>query len=228
MHAQVSGPEFNIASDRLFIVGGNSERKEVLEPFARVIDSRGIFEKIDLITLNNLDGRSGRSIKQLMLVATVLGHSAAATRIKKARQFIAVNPPEQLDYRDQIKCAMDVGNDPIDKEMDTYKTGTLDLVKAGLQLVGSPLSTARTMHMIDEGFSGSSLLIRGAQDFPEGRAMVHSELDGFRFAQNAGLEAAALAGVTTLLLPGHYHNEMLLAPSRTVDLMTPVIFPSSQ
>lgn len=67
----------------------------------------------------------------------------------------------------------------------------------------------------------------GAEDFPAGRAIVHSEYDGFGFYDLADMERAASSGVTTLVLPNHYHNEVLFAPNRTIDLMTPAIFPEN-
>ena len=220
------GPNFEIASDELIIIGGHSERKEALRFLAETIGNLGLFKDITIKTINNLDTKHSRgAIYEGMKKSTVMGHSAALTRVPAALQIIAINRPEQLDYRNEIKCAIGITRDVIDKEEGAHKTGSIDMLMAGIQMFGSPISSVRTMRLINSGFSATKRLAEGEVDFPAGRALVHSELDGFGFAANANMQLAASCGVTTLLLPEHHHNEVLFAPQRTIDMMTPSIFP---
>lgn len=229
MNYTAKGPKFELASDELFIVGGNSERKEVMDFFASKLDERRLFEDINVVTLNRLDTKLGRgALFAAFRESTVLSHSSGLTRVPRALQIIAMNPPEPITIRQQIERASEIVNDQVVKEPGHHKTGSADMLKAGLQLAGSPISTFRTMSTIKHGYSGSNRLIGGVQDFPAGRALVHSDQDGFGFAELADMDVAASCGVTTLMLHGHHHNEYMFAPDLTIDLMTPTIFPDTR
>lgn len=223
-----STTRFRIESDRAFIVLGNSERREFGEYIGRALDAMRIFEDIDVFTLNHSAAMLGRaSIRKAMETRTVITHSAGILRIPKALQIVAINPPEPVPLGQLIKRAVfEVTKDSIDAEAGAPKTGTSDMLKAGLELARGPISTIVTAQRIARGYSATRRLIEGAEDFPAGRAMVHSELDAFGFAGLADSDRAARAGVTTIMLPGHYHNEMLFAPRRTFNQLTPEIFPN--
>lgn len=148
-------------------------------------------------------------------------------RVPAALQIIAINPPEQVSFVDLLKRANEITKDKFEKEVGSHKTGNGDLAAAGLQLLSSPIASLVTPHRISQGYSTVDRLSDGAEDFRAGRAIVHSQLDGFGFYDLADLDLAASNGVTTLVLPDHYHNEVIFAPNRTIDLMTPAIFPES-
>lgn len=217
---------FQIESDRAVIVLGHSERKEVGQLWGEALDARGIFEDIDVITLNRAAAVIGRaSLKEHLKIASVFTHSAGITRVDQALQVVAINPPEPVSFFELMKRAVSVGNDPVTKEPGGHKTGPVDLAMAGVELARSPTSTLVTPLMIARGYSTVEQLCAREQDFPAGRAIVHAELDGFGFADNANLEIARHSGVTTMLLPNEYHNGILFAPHGIMDLMTPAILP---
>lgn len=218
--------EFQVESDRAFIVLGHSERRRVGEFFATKLDERGLFGEIDVITLNQAAAKLGRkALHGEMKLRTVITHSAGITRIPAALQIIAINPPEQVSLTELIKRAMEIMNDPIVPEEGSHNTGFGDMIGAGFELVRSPASTIHTMSLIAKGYSAVRKLSGSANQFPGGRAIVHSELDGFGFSDLADKNLANMHGVTTITLPDHHHNEVLFAPGRTIDLMSPVIFP---
>lgn len=142
-------------------------------------------------------------------------------------QIIAFNPPEPVPTGTLIKRGLvDIGQEDIrDKQPGSHKTGLLDMVQAGLQLVTSPVSSARTIGGIGSGYSSTRKLAWATEQFPAGRAIVHSELDAFQFPKGANLEAAALYGVSTAVIPNHWHNEILFAPNRTLTAVMPHILP---
>ncbi len=221
------GPKFEFASDRAIIALGHSERKMVGEKWASEIDNLDIFEDIDVVTINRLDRlRDSSLLKSVMKKSTVFGHSAASTRIDEALQFVAINPPEPASTLDLLKAASKIANDPIEPEVGSHKTGLLDLLGAGLELADSPTSSISTIRRISGGYSAvEDLIAKGEKSFPEGRAIVHSELDGFGFSELANMHRAAGNGITAVEIPNHYHNEVLFAPKKTIGLLTPSIFP---
>ena len=223
------GPQFTIESDAAVIVLGHSERKSIGRFWAEELDQRGIFETIDVVTLNRAAAMIGRaSLRDHLKRATVFTHSAGITRVDKALQVIAINPPEPVDgFRELIRRAMTITKDPIEAEAGASKTGLVDLALAGFEQLRSPISTFVTMHKI--GIGGYStvreLSLRG-HDFPAGRAIVHSESDGFGFCESAELTIAEMAGVVTLTVSEDaYHNSVLYTPRRIMDEMTPTILP---
>jgi len=154
-----------------------------------------------------------------------LGHSAFITRVPRALQVVAVNSPEQVSLLNLAKRAKAVLKDPVAKEPGAHKTGVRGLVGAGVELARSPVCSARTPLIISRGYSTAQQLASRVGDFPAGRAIVHSALDSFGFADLADMDYAGANGVTTVVLPDHYHNEVLFAPNRFVELLTPAIFP---
>lgn len=226
MISGTSGPAFQVESDKAFLVLGHSERLEVGNFLAKTLDERHIFAELDVISLNRAAAYVGRaSLREAMKHRTVITHSAAIMRVPRALQIIAINPPEEVSLGQLLKRANEVVKDALVPEEGAHKTGLGDLAKAGLELARSPVVTVTTALGISRGYSSTERLAEGAEDFPAGWAMVHSEHDTFGFSNLCDLDRAAQAGVTTVVLPGHYHNEVLFAPNRTLDLLTPAIFP---
>ncbi len=226
MATTVKGPNFQIESDKAIVGLGHSERKHVGEFLARTIDELGIFRKIEIVTLNKSAGMIGRkALRRELESSFVIGHSAFITRVQRALQVVAINPPEPVSLINLAKRTKAVIDDPIRKEHGAHKTGIADMIGAGFELARSPLSSARTPIMISRGYSTIEQLVARANDFPAGRAVVHSALDSFGFADLADMDYASNNGVTTVVLPNHYHNEALFAPNRLVSLLTPAIFP---
>lgn len=52
MSIESSGPRFKIESDKAFVIGGNSERRKTNEFLAHTLVERGIFEDVEIVTLN--------------------------------------------------------------------------------------------------------------------------------------------------------------------------------
>ena len=226
MSIESYGPRFQIESDKAFYLPGHSERKKTGEFMARTLVERGIFEDVEIVTLNRIASMIHRdALRREMLTRTVITHSAGIMRVPAALQVVAINPPEQVSFVDLLKRANEITKDKFEKEVGSHKTGYGDLAAAGLQLLGSPIASIVTPYRISQGYSTVDRLADGAEDFRGGRAIVHSQLDGFGFYDLADLDFAAVNGVTTLALPNHYHNEALFAAKRTIDLMTPAIFP---
>ena len=224
MSKVVRGPEFQIESDKAMIVLGHSERKEYGEFIASALDERRVFEDIDVYTLNHCAAYLGRkSVREAMKSRTVITHSAGIMRVPQALQIIAINPPEPVSFGQLLRRATEVAKNPVVAEEGAPKTGIGDLAKAGFELVRSPIASATTCLRIARGYSATAHLATGHNAFRAGRAMVHSELDSFGFAELADMERAAMAGVTTVLLADHYHNEVFFAPRSTLDLLTPEI-----
>lgn len=231
MAANGAGPQFTIESDAAVIVLGHSERQSIGNFWATELDQRGIFETIDVVTLNRAAAMVGRaSLRNHLKRATVFTHSAGITRIDKALQVVALNPPEPVDgIRELIRRAMTIANDPIEAEAGASRTGLVDLALAGVELMRSPISTVVTMHRIGiGGYSTVRELSLREHDFPAGRAIVHSESDGFGFCESAELTIAEMAGVVTLTVSEDaYHNSILYTPRRIMDEMTPTILPQT-
>lgn len=229
--------DFTLESDKAILVLGHSERKKTGELWAKEIDERNYFDDIDVLTLNAFDTKmrgTGRvALLDVLARSTAITHSAGAQRVieasqhRRLHQIVAFNGSEQTSYRQQIRSAMAIGSDPMSErsEPGAHEIDILDRMGAGLQIASSPISTARTMAGIKNGFSTSRRLAVAGRDFPAGRALVHSELDGFGFPNGANNEFARIMGVTVEELPDHYHNEVLFAPGRTMDMLTPTIFP---
>src|SRR5690606_4682930 len=141
-NAIVNGPKFEIESDRAVIGLGHSERKEVGEAWEQALDDLDIFEKIDVVTLNRAAGLTRFAIRQLLDQSTVFGHSAFITRVPHARQIVAINAPEQMPFFTLLGRALnDVTKEPIVPEPEAHKTGLGDMMKAGLEMARSPIST---------------------------------------------------------------------------------------
>ena len=228
MSIKSHGPHFQIESRKAFVIGGHSERSTTGEFLARTLLARGIFEEIEVVTLNRTASLIHRgALRREMLNRTVITHSAAIIRVPAALQIVAINPPEQVSFVDLLKRANEIIKDKFPIEEGAHKTGYGDLAAAGVQLLGSPVTSLVTPIRIAKGYSSVDRLVAGADDFPAGRAIVHSEFDGFGFYNLADMGRASSSGVTTLVLPNHYHGEVLFAPNRTIDLMTPAIFSES-
>lgn len=225
------GPQFTIESKTAVIILGHSERREVGQLWLEALDRRKIFEDVDLITLNRAAAMMGRaSLRQHLKRSTVFTHSASITRVEAAQQVIAINPPEPVDgLIELVRRAMEIGKDPIVAEEGAHKTGALDLIKAAIELLRSPASTIATMHKIGRGaYSTVRELSERASDFPAGRAIVHSENDGFGFRDSADVLAAANAGITTGIVHvygGAFHNSILFSPDRMMSQLAPKILP---
>lgn len=233
------GPQFEIESDKAMIVLGFSERTRVGQLFAETLDGLGLFDEIDIVPLNKSVALYGRhALRKAMEERTVITHSAGILRVPRALQVIALNPPEQMPLPELIKRArVDVPAEPIIAEPGAHETGLGDMAGAGFELVRSPIVTARTALDIAHKFSTVERLTdTGAtKDFPAGRAIIHSEYDAFRFTDLAGFGywaplgaiRAAKAGVSSVTIEGAYHNEVLFAPGRIIESLTPVIFPET-
>ncbi|MDQ3094146.1 MAG: hypothetical protein M3Q70_03150 [bacterium] len=225
------GPKFNIESDTALIVLGTSERKETGELFARTLDARKIFEKVDVVTLNRAAAVLGRkALQEQMKRSTVITHSAGITRVREALQVIAINAPEHVSFFQLLKRASEVTKDPVTKEPGSHQTGLGDMAQAGLELLRSPISTVVTPTRIARGYSTSQRLMHGKLDFPAGRALVHTFPDTFGFidAVNESVTtdySLPNSGVSYLAVPDQYHNDILFSPGRSIDAMTPFIFP---
>ena len=140
---------------------------------------------------------------------------------------MAINPSEPVDGVCELvrRALVEVGSDP-NPEPGAHKVNFADMALAGIEQLRSPLTTLNTIRMIGSaGYSTVADLSGRAEDFPEGRAIVHAEHDEFGFAANANLAAAAEAGVSGLLLPNEYHNSILFAPDRVMNAMAPRILP---
>lgn len=155
----IDGPLFQVESDKAMIILGNSERDEVGDFLARTLDERGIFEDIDVYTLNHSAALLGRAaIQKAMETRTVITHSAGIMRVPKALQIVAINPPEPVPLGQLVKRAMDVANDPIVPEVGAHQTGFMDMLKAGLEMARSPIVTAKTSLQIAGGYSSTERL----------------------------------------------------------------------
>ena len=205
---------------------GHSERVVAGKLLEKEIDSLGLFsDGIDLITLNQTSAMIGRrALREEMKKRTVITHSAGIMRLSGALQIVAINPPEKVGFVELLKRAQKITKDPITKEEGAHKTGFTDLAGAGVELMRSPGTTFKTMNMISSGYSAVDQLILRADDFPAGRAIVHSERDTFGFSDLANMDLAALNGISTFMISGHYHNDVLLAPNKTLELLTPELF----
>ncbi len=229
MSTTLLGPRFTVESDRAVITLGNSERREIGELWASTLDARRIFRTIDIVTLNEADGKFGRvAVRKLMEDATVLSHSAGVSRVAKALQIIAFNPPEPVNGRiELIRRAMAVGEDEITPEPGAVKTGCVDLAKASFELARSPISSARTLQMIGHnGYSAVGDLAARFADFPAGRAIVHGDQDTFGFYVAADIRAAVDNDITVAVIEDAHHNEILFRPGYIMDQITPGILPS--
>lgn len=233
MSVQVFGPKFELQTDSVVLIQGNTERRQVGEPLLRTLDRTGLFPRnIEAFTINEAGGRfspNSRRLRSLFDISLVIGRSAASIYVPNALQILAFNSPEPIPTRlEVLKRGAKVGGDEIEKEPDTYKTGPWDLTKALAQVAVSPITSYRTINAIASGYSTSRRLIEGAEDFPAGRAMVHGMEDGFGFAASAYDHVSELteAGVTTVWIPEVSHNEILLAPGRVLENLRGNIFPS--
>lgn len=222
-------PGFNIESDHAVIVLGHSERLGVGQFWAEELDRRDLFEEIDVVTLNKTAAMIGRSsLRSHLKRSTVFTHSAGITRVNEALQVVTLNPPEPVaGLRELIRRATTIINDPIEAETGAAKTGILDTALAGCELMRSPLSTLVTMYKIGlGGYSTVRELSEREADFPAGRAIVHSELDGFGFCESADMVSAENAGIVTVTVSQDaYHNSILYTPRKVLDAMTPAILP---
>lgn len=110
--------------------------------------------------------------------------------------------------------------DEFPHEEGAHKLGPVDSALAGLQILGSPISTFKTMSGIKNGFSTTDFLSSDylGERFPAGRAMISGGVDGFGFAELADPRRAAASGVTIRQLEGIHHNEILFAPARILAL----------
>lgn len=227
MKIEKTSPKFQVASDKAILVLGHSERYKTGEYFASVLDKLNLFDEIDIFSLNKCAAALGRSsVQKAMENRTVITHSAGLMRVKKALQVIALNPPEPVPLIPLIKRGLiDIPRDHFESEEGAHSRTHLDIFMAGVELARSPITTLQTVHRISRGYSSTDRLVNGSEDFRAGRAMVHSELDAFGFAQLANMERAAQSGVTTVMLPNHHHNEALFAAEDTIKQLTPVIFP---
>lgn len=223
---EVAGPGFTIESDRVFIGLGNSERKETGEGLAQAYQELGIFTHIDIVTLNEMAGLATRkALREEAKKRLLTPHSEGVTRVPAALQIVAFNPPEPTTLRDLAARAKAVTQEKIPKESTAWQSGPKDMFLAGKELASSPFTSARTPLMIARGFSTVEYLADRAESFPAGRAIVHSDMDVFGFQNAACLNYAAEKGITTVMLPNHWHMSALLEPRRTVGLLTPTIFP---
>jgi hypothetical protein len=222
------GPKFQVESDRLVIGLGNSERRKVGALLARTFDETGLFPReIVVQTINEIEkSRGSKKQRDLFKDSTLAMHSAASMYVDEGLQIIAFNAPEPLPALTLIKRGVvDAGKEKIDKEPGSHKTGLGDMALALLQMGISPITTTRTMRRIWNGYSATADLAAAGERFPAGRALVHSELDAFQFVGLADMETAARSGVSTAVIPNHWHNEILFAPNRTLLAVMPHILP---
>ncbi len=233
MSSETLGPKFRLEASKAFVVLGHSERKRVGEFLAQSLDERRFFqniweevEDVEVITLNRSAAMINRAaLAKEMRRRAVIAHSAGIMRIRGALQVIAFNPPEQVPFIELLKRANDIMADHIEKESGAHKGGILDMIGAGVELARSPLTTLVTPLRISRGYSTVDDLVGRYDDFPAGRAIVHSGRDSFRFQESADMQKAADDGISTVVIAEHYHMEALLAPNRTIDAITPFIFP---
>lgn len=223
-----AGPDFQITTDSAVIALGHSERKEVGQYWGEVLGELGVFNRVEIVTTNMLDSKLGRkAIESLFEPSTAFSHSAGVIRVPNAAQLVAHNPVEPLPIVEALIRADMVTRDKIEKEVGAHKTGLSDLAKAGLELIGSPVTTVDTILRLDRGYSATRDLIQRQDrgEFQEGIAMIHSLEDVFGFPDVSKINEASSSGITSVLIPEHKHAEVLFAPRRTVELLTPVIFP---
>jgi hypothetical protein len=226
MSIEHQGPKFTLESSRAVIVLGHSERLEVGQLLAETLDSRRFFEELDLVTLNRSAAILGRhALKEHMKRSTVITHSSGVMRIPCALQIVAINPPEPVSFIELVKRVQIVAKDNIEAEPGAHARGLLDLFKAGIELARSPITSMVTPIRISRGYSTVKDLSGRGSDFRAGRAIVHSDSDNFGFARLADMYTASENGITAVKLLNHHHNELLFAPGRTIDALTPAIFP---
>lgn len=233
VQATFGGPQFQVESDRLVIGLGNSERRRVGELARSVFEKTGLFTRdIVVLTINELEaGRGSKKLNDLFADSTIAAHSAAEMFIDGGLQIMAFNPAEQTSAGKLIKRGLiNIGQEAkrLEKEPGAHKIGPADSMQAFGQMVMSPITTFRTIHGIAAGHSSSRRLAGAAWQFPAGRAIIHSELDPFQFPAGADLELAARSGVSTAVIPGHGHNELLFAPHRTLTAIMPHILPQME
>lgn len=227
-NTKFDGPKFEIESDRLVIGLGHSERKRVGALLASAFEQTGLFPRdIVLQTINEMDRLRGtKKQKDLLSDSTIVTHSGGSMYIEEGLQIIAFNAPEKVAAGPLIKRGLvDIDKEEIVKESGAHKTGLIDKALAGLQMFSSPITTYRTMSGIWNGYSASRKLAEAAVQFPAGRALIHSALDAFQFPGLADMELAARSGVSTAVIPNHWHNEILFAPHRTLTAVMPHILP---
>lgn len=225
-----AGPQVTFESDRAVAILGHSERREVGELWENTLERSGLFPRdIEVRTLNRSADPIGRlALRSLLKDSVLFTHSAGMTRVRQALQIVAFNSPESVaTKRELIDCAVAIGKDEMINEPGCHETGFMDYAKAGLQLITSPFTTYRTMDMITNGYSTVDRLVNGAEDFPAGRAMVHTMRDGFGFAEKAfaRLDELTDADVSSAWLPNYHHNELLFAPAHVIEETRGHIFP---
>lgn len=225
----VDGPKFERASDRVFVGLGHSERKGLADGFLQALHELRIFTHIDAIPLNKMAGfMTRRANREEAKQRLLIGHSASVTRVPAALQVVAFNAPEptSLFQLGRSAWALTGESKAIPHEQSAWKVGgAKDLTLAGLELMRSPFTSVRTPLQIALGYSAVDHLVKGAERFPAGRVLVHSTNDSFGFQDRADMQRAAENNVTTVMIPDHWHMSMLLEPKRTIELLTPVIFP---
>jgi hypothetical protein len=238
MNTITNGPVFQVESNEAILLMGNSERKSTGQFLADTLVDQGVFDDIFIFTANESDTWAGRkALRSGLKTKTGLSHSIGAKYLldaleetgDTALQVVAFNAPEPTKILKQIWLASTkVTGEKIDKETGAEHTGNKAAWEALKEMTTGFSTTRKTMSSIARGFSGTQRLIDAARAnvFSAGQVMVHSEHDAFGFAQMADLGRAASAGVTTVMLSDHFHNEVLYAPGRTIDRLTPAVFPA--
>ncbi len=226
MGIEVAGPKFQIEADYAFILPGVSERREVCEYAASTLDQLRIFRDIQIVPFSERERYIKASLLNALKISLAVTHSAGIIALRQALQVVAINPPEHVTMPQLVKRAMfDVPNEQIVAEEGAHERNFADRAKALLEMVRSLRITARETLAIANGYSAVEHLAAGAENFPAGRAIVHSEFDMYGFADLADMKRAADADITTVMLPEFYHNDFLFRPQAMTELLTPVIFP---
>lgn len=218
---------FEIVSDDVLVVLGNSERSKTGELIGRTLARHNYFKNVHIATLNTMDSRTkrGKDARAKAASMTVITHSAGIQYVDEALQIIAINPPEHRRYFELLKGSMRMVKDPIADEPGAHERNFADMIGAAIEFLGSPITSARTVTGIARGFSTVEHLINHADAFPHGRAIIHCSQDAFGFQNHADLERAELNGITTQTIDG-FHTEFLFAPLRTMrDIQQRIYFP---
>lgn len=234
------GPQFQPESNEAILVLGNSERFSTGQFLADTLVKRKIFEDVFVLTVNDTDTSAGqRTLASGLQTRVGLGHSVGSAYIldtlrdrgTTGLQMIATNPVEPISRLKQVKRVVyDFGKEKFDKEPGAEYTGKKAQIDALKELARGFPTTMKTMSKIARGFSTTERMIDATQNgiFPAGQAMIHSELDRFKFAAMADLGRVARYGITGVMLHEHEHNEILYAPASTIVLSTPHVFPETE
>lgn len=220
---------FEVVSDEVLVVLGNSERAKTGELIGRTLVRHNYFKLAHIATLNQMDSKSkkGKEFRAMAPDMTVITHSAGIQYVDEALQIIAVNPPEQRRYVELLKGSIRMVKDPIIDEPGAHERNFADMVGATVEFLGSPITSVRTVTGIARGFSAVEHLINHAEAFPEGRAIIHSSRDAFDFQNHADLEKAERNGITTQAIGG-FHTEFLFAPLGTMrEIQQCIYFPQN-